>query len=55
MLSAAAHILNPPAKPPATINQREENQQRHIANGIASGQLAAGEVANLEQNRIEPQ
>jgi len=31
-----------------TINQREENQQDRIAQGIKSGQLTAGETANLE-------
>ena len=34
-------------KPP-TINQRMENQQDRIAQGINSGQLTAGEAANLE-------
>ena len=37
-----------PAKP-ATINQRKENQQDRIANGVQSGQLTAGETANLEK------
>jgi hypothetical protein len=32
----------------STINQREENQQDRIAQGIKSGQLTAGETANLE-------
>jgi len=31
-----------------TINQRKENQQDRIANGVQSGQLTAGESANLE-------
>jgi hypothetical protein len=35
--------------PPATINQRKENQQDRIANGVQSGQLTAGETANLEK------
>src|SRR4029077_10118594 len=35
--------------PPATINQRKENQQDRIANGVASGQLPAGETANREK------
>src|SRR5215469_2604389 len=34
---------------PATINQRKENQQDHIARGIQSGQLTASETANLEK------
>ena len=31
-----------------TIAQRKENQQDRIANGVKSGQLTAGETANLE-------
>ena len=49
MLPAVAQNSNPPANPPATINQRKENQQDRIANGVASGQLTAGETANLEK------
>ena len=36
-----------PAKPP-TVAQRKENQQDRIAQGVKSGQLTAGETANLE-------
>ena len=36
-----------PAKQP-TIALRKENQQDRIANGVKSGQLTAGETANLE-------
>jgi hypothetical protein len=36
------------AQDPATVNQRRENQQDRIANGIQSGQLTAGETKNLE-------
>lgn len=32
----------------ATINERKENQQGRISNGVNSGQLTAGETANLE-------
>lgn len=32
----------------ATVNQRRENQQDRIANGVQSGQLTAGETKNLE-------
>ncbi len=35
-----------PANP--TIGQRKENQQDRIAQGVKSGQLTAGETANLE-------
>ncbi len=40
----------PPAqtKPDPTVAQRKENQQDRIANGVQSGQLTAGETANLE-------
>jgi hypothetical protein len=37
---------------PATINQRKENQQDRIANGVQSGQLTAGETANLEKKEF---
>lgn len=30
------------------INQRKENQQDRVAQGVRSGQLTAGETANLE-------
>jgi len=33
----------------ATIDQRKGNQQDRIANGVNSGQLTAGETANLEK------
>jgi hypothetical protein len=55
-LSAALAALTLPAMaqtdnsaPPATINQRKENQQDRIANGVQSGQLTAGETHNLEK------
>ena len=31
------------------IHNRKENQQDRIANGVASGQLTAGETADLEK------
>ena len=37
-----------PNKPAPTIQQRKENQQDRIANGVQSGQLTAGETKNLE-------
>ena len=37
-----------PNQPAPTVNQRRENQQDRIANGIDSGQLNAGETKNLE-------
>ena len=38
----------PEAKPKPTVAQRKENQQDRIAQGVKSGQLTAGETANLE-------
>ena len=38
----------PPIQKPETINQRRENQQDRIAQGVKSGQLTAGETARLE-------
>ncbi len=34
---------------PQTINQRKENQQDRIGQGIQSGQMTAGEAANVEK------
>src|SRR5260370_19477215 len=39
----------PTAKPKPTVEQRKENQQDRIANGVKSGQLSAGETAKLEK------
>src|SRR5713226_6260035 len=38
----------PEAKPKPTVAQRKENQQDRIAQGVKSGQLTAGETANVE-------
>jgi hypothetical protein len=40
---AFAQATNPP-----TVNQRRENQQDRIANGIDSGQMTAGETKSVE-------
>jgi hypothetical protein len=45
---AAAPAPAPEKKDP-TIEQRKENQQDRIANGVKSGELTAGETANLEK------
>jgi len=42
----SSNTATTPSKP--TIAQRKENQQDRIANGVKSGQLTAGETANLE-------
>ena len=46
---AATPAPVPAEKPKPTIAQRKENQQDRIANGVQSGQLTAGETANLEK------
>jgi hypothetical protein len=38
---------------PPTINQRKENQQDRIANGIQDGQLTAGETKHLEKKETD--
>jgi hypothetical protein len=52
MLPAVAQTTTP-ATAPATINQRKENQQDRIANGIQSGELTAGETKNLEKKESD--
>ena len=47
MLPAVAQTA--PAAAPATINQRKENQQDRIANGIQNGSLTPGEASKLEK------
>src|ERR1700682_3537773 len=50
-LMGSVALAQTPATTPAadpTIGQRKENQQDRIANGVKSGQLTAGENANLE-------
>src|SRR3979409_53489 len=42
----------PAAKPKPTAAQRKENQQDRIAQGVKSGQLTAGETANLETKEV---
>jgi len=56
MLAVAVLISSGPAfaqqtqpnQPDPTVNQRKDNQQDRIANGVDSGQLTAGETKNLE-------
>ena len=47
--SSATPTPAPAEKPKPTVEQRKENQQDRIANGVKSGQLTAGETANLEK------
>jgi hypothetical protein len=53
MLPVAAQTSSTPATAPATINQRKENQQDRIANGIQSGELTAGETKHLEKKEAD--
>jgi hypothetical protein len=46
--STPATTPAPAPAPKPTVAQRKENQQDRIANGVKSGQLTAGETANLE-------
>ena len=47
-IAALAQTSTTTATPPPTINQRKENQQDRIAQGVKSGQLTAGETSHLE-------
>lgn len=55
-LGPAAILAQSPASTPTTttpvhrdINQRKENQQDRIGQGVKSGQLTAGETSHLEK------
>jgi methionine-rich copper-binding protein CopC len=51
--SAALIALSVPAAfAHQTIQERKENQQDRIANGVQSGQLTAGETKNLETKEV---
>jgi hypothetical protein len=52
MLPAVAQTTTPAASP-ATINQRKENQQDRIGNGIQSGELTPGEAGKLENKESD--
>ena len=49
---AYAQDQAPPPKP-GRIQMRRENQQDRIGQGVASGQLTAGETANLEHKEAK--
>ena len=54
LLAGALAVFAVPAfsqtnSPAPVVNQRKENQQDRIANGVQSGQLTAGETHNLEK------
>ena len=41
------------AKPKYTINQRKQNQQQRIGEGVENGSLTAGEASNLEKKETK--
>jgi hypothetical protein len=41
------------AAPGQTVDQRRENQQQRVANGIESGQLTPGETAKIERGEAK--
>ncbi len=43
-----AQQSQPQTQPTNTVNDRRENQQDRVANGVQSGQLTAGETKNIE-------
>src|ERR1700690_438871 len=45
---AFSQTAAPASTPAPTIQERKENQQDRIGNGVQSGQLTAGETKNLE-------
>src|SRR6185437_924702 len=58
LLAGALAVFAVPAfsqtnSPAPVVNQRKENQQDRIANGVQSGQLTAGETHNLEKKEAE--
>ena len=46
--AAVIFAQSAPNRPDPTINQRKENQQNRIAQGVKSGELSAGQTARLE-------
>ena len=48
-IPAFSQSTSDPNAPAPTIQQRKENQQDRIGNGVQSGQLTAGETTNLEK------
>ena len=48
-----AQTASPAQSAPETIQQRKENQQDRIANGVADGQLTASETRNVEKKESQ--
>jgi hypothetical protein len=51
--AATAQTTTDETKPKATINERRENQQQRIGEGIENGSLTAGEAARLEHKEAK--
>src|SRR5580704_7418778 len=51
--STPTQTTTPAKSSPPTIQQRKENQQDRIANGVSDGQLTAGETSNLEKKESQ--
>jgi len=51
--TTAAFMLPAVAQTNQTINDRKENQQDRIANGVQSGELTAGETKHLEKKEAD--
>jgi hypothetical protein len=47
--SAPTTTISTTATPQYTVNQRKNNQQQRIGNGVESGSLTAGETHGLEK------
>jgi hypothetical protein len=52
-LPVVAQTNDPAPVTGQSIQQRKDNQQDRIANGVASGQLTAGETSNLENKESD--
>ena len=52
-LPVVAQTSNPVPVTGQSIQDRKENQQDRIAQGVKSGQLTAGETAHLEKNEAK--
>jgi hypothetical protein len=52
-LPVVAQTNDPAPVTGQSIQERKDNQQDRIANGVASGQLTAGETANLEKKESD--
>jgi len=51
--STPTQTTTPAQSGPPTVQQRKENQQDRIANGVSDGQLSASETRNLEKKESQ--